>query len=305
MTDQQVRFRTSRLSAVVAGALVLAISVAGCGSDSKSKDSSNDSGSSTTNAAQKLLPASIKDKGSITYTSAFDYPPWDFQNASNDYDGIEYDVILAVAKILGLKVNTVKSSSFAGLIPAVQAKRADVGAEAINILPDRLKAVSFSGWTNYTDGLIVKAGNPDGVNLNDTCGLKIAVVTGSVEIALYEGISKQCQADGKDPIVQTEFAQTSAALLAVEGGRAQAAGFDIFNNAYIASTSDGKLEAAPGDPLGTPVPVGMAVGKTADGEALGRAISAALEQLQSTGELGKIFDKWKIPQSAINLGFQS
>jgi polar amino acid transport system substrate-binding protein len=312
MTDQQVRFRTARgmapsvrLSAVLAGALVLALSIAGCGSNSKSNDSSNNSGSSSTNAAQKLLPASIKSKGAITYSSPFDYPPWDFQSSSGGYDGMEYELITAVGKILGLKINTVKASSFSGLIPAVQSGRIDVGAEAINILPDRLKVVSFAGWTNYTDGLIVKAGNPDDINTGDVCGLKIAVVTASSEIALYDGISKTCEAAGKPGVSVSQFAQTSAVLLAVEGGRAQAGGFDIFNNAYIAQTSDGKLETAPGDAIGTPIPVGMAVAKTADGEALGKAISAALAQMQASGDLGKIFDKWKIPQSAINVGFQS
>jgi polar amino acid transport system substrate-binding protein len=311
MTDQQVRLRkrghifasrpSTKLSAVVAGAMVLAISVAGCGSNS---DGPSKDPSSSDSAAQKLVPAAIKSKGAITYSSAFDYPPWDFKNDAGAYDGIEYDVIQAVGTVLGLKVNATTASSFAGIIPAVQSGRVNLGGEAINILPDRLKVVSFAGWTSYTDGLIVKAGNPDKINTSDVCGLKIAVVTGSVEIGLYGDISKKCVTDGKKPIALPEFAQTSATLLAVEGGRAQAAGFDIFNNAYIASTSKGKLEVAPGDPLGDAVPVGFAVPKTADGTALGKAIDAALNELQSNGKLGEIFDKWKIPQSAIKLGFQ-
>jgi polar amino acid transport system substrate-binding protein len=86
--------------------------------------------------------------------------------------------------------------------------------------------------------------------------------------------------DGKGPQV-----------LAVETGRADAAGVSYATAIVAAKHSDGKLEAAPGGPVpGSTVDAGIAFKK--ENLQLGKALEAALKVVIADGTYKKIIEKW-------------
>jgi polar amino acid transport system substrate-binding protein len=253
-----------------------------------------------------MLPDAIRTAGAIKFASSFDYPPSDFLSSGGGYEGIEPDILNAAAQVLGVKIDFTHIQGFASLIPAATSGRVDMAGESIAVLPDRLKQVSFVKYGLLTDGLLVPKGNPKHITTDNLCGLSISNESGSEEVGLYDGISKKCVAAGKKPIDNQTYSTEAAQVLAVQTGRADASGFAYPNGAYIASTSKGKFEMAPGPAVDNQkLPVGFVVPKNAAGTQLGQALAAALQVLQSNGTLAKIFTKWNLPTNTIGLGFQS
>jgi polar amino acid transport system substrate-binding protein len=85
-------------------------------------------------------------------------------------------------------------------------------------------------------------------------------------------------------------------VLAVEAGRADAAGVSFATAIIAAKHSDGKLEPAPGGPVPTAsVDAGIAVKK--ENKQLAQAIEAALKVLIANGTYQRILDKWALGEA--------
>jgi polar amino acid transport system substrate-binding protein len=260
----------------------------------------------STNGSTKvsdLLPAAVKDRGYMTVVSSWNYPPFVLQEADKSYHGLEVDVLDQVGAKLGIKVKYEFSEGFATLVPSVSSGKYDLATGAIGVNPDRLKTVSYVQWVKLQEGLVVQAGNPKNVNTKDLCGHSISVESGSVEIDLYGGISKECQAAGKPAMDVKIFPSEAALLLAVQSGRADAAALGMAVAEYKAKGSGGRLEVAPGGPIKTEtdLPTGVVFDKK--NAELGKAILSAMQQLQSEGKVKEILTKWGIPDAELPAKF--
>ncbi|BBP93144.1 hypothetical protein BsIDN1_67620 [Bacillus safensis] len=83
-------------------------------------------------------------EGKGTYKIGIDttYPPFEFEKGGN-YEGIDVDLINAIAKDQGFKVK-LEAMDFSGIIPAMQAGQLDVGMGGMSITDERKKKVDFS-----------------------------------------------------------------------------------------------------------------------------------------------------------------
>ena len=95
-------------------------------------------------------------------------------------EGLEVEIDEAALHWAGINNIKYEVMPFGQLISALQAKRIDMVA-AIHVTPDRLKVISFTGpsyW--YGPGLLVKAGNPEGIkSYDDLKGKQIGAIAGS------------------------------------------------------------------------------------------------------------------------------
>ena len=247
-------------------------------------------------AARGLLPADIKQRGVLKAAMPLDFEPYNFLDDKNQQVGFDVEIFTAVADVLGVKPE-IERLGFASIIPAVSGGRVDVGMSVMGILEARRKQVSFTRYALLANGLIVRKGNPTGIKNNDACGHSIAVEKGTQPVFVWEDISKKCEASGKPAIQLSVFDGKGPQVLAVEAGRADAAGVSYATAIVAAKHSNGKLEPAPGGPVpGATVDAGIAFKK--DNLQLGKAIEAALKVIIADGRYAKIMNAWALDGTA-------
>ena len=247
-------------------------------------------------AARALLPDDIKQKGMLVVAMPLDFEPFNYLDEKNEQMGLDVDMIRAIGDKLGLKVD-IQRIGFASMIPSVSGGRVDAAMSAMGILPARLQLVSFVRYGHFSNGLVVRKGNPTNVRNDDACGHTIAVEKGTQPLLVWQKKSDECVAAGKAKIELLVFEGKGPQVLAVESGRAEAAGVGFATAIVAAKHSNGKLDAAPGGPVpGATVECGIAFNK--QNVKLGQAIEAALNALVKDGTYDKIWEKWALSRGA-------
>jgi len=243
-------------------------------------------------AARALLPDDIKQKGTLAVAMPLDFEPFNYLDEKNEQTGLDVDMIRAIGDKLGLKVD-IQRIGFASMIPSVSGGRVDAAMSAMGILPARLPLVSFVRYGHFSNGLVVRKGNPTNIRNDAACGHTIAVEKGTQPLLVWQKKSDECVAAGKPKIELLVFEGKGPQVLAVESGRAEAAGVGFATAIVAAKHSNGKLDAAPGGPVpGATVECGIAFNK--QNVKLGQAMEAALKALVKDGTYDKIFEKWSL-----------
>src|SRR3712207_9031744 len=86
------------------------------------------------------------------------------------------------------------------MIPSVSGGRVDAAMSAMGILPARLPLVSFVRYGHFSNGLVVRKGNPTKVRNDDACGHIISVEKGTQPLLVWQKKSDECVAAGKPKI---------------------------------------------------------------------------------------------------------
>jgi polar amino acid transport system substrate-binding protein len=254
-------------------------------------------------AARALLPDDVKQKGTLVVAMPLDFEPFNYLDDKNEQTGLDVDMIRAIGDKLGLKVD-IQRIGFASMIPSVSGGRVDVAMSAMGILPTRLPLVSFVRYGHFSNGLVVRKGNPTNIRNDDACGHTIAVEKGTQPLLVWQKKSDECVAASKAKIELLVFDGKGPQVLAVESGRAEAAGVGFATAIVAAKHSNGRLDAAPGGPVpGATVECGIAFNK--QNVKLGQAIEAALNALVKDGTYDKVWEKWSLsPERAAPAVFQ-
>ncbi len=118
-------------------------------------------------------------------TSA-DFPPFEFVDEQGNIVGFDVDIAKYIAHKYGWKLE-IKDIAFEGLIPALQAGEIDMIVAAMTITPEREEVVDFSiPYYNASQGVLIKAGNPDITTVEDLYNKKIGVQAGTTGEAWAE-----------------------------------------------------------------------------------------------------------------------
>lgn len=118
------------------------------------------------------------------------FAPFEFQKeGSKEYTGFDMDLIRAIGKQMGYKVE-IMNMGFDALIPALSSGNIDTAIAGMSITPERQEAVLFSA-PYYRSGLIVmvQKNNNSIKSIEDLVGKKIAVQIGTTG-ALKAEVSK-------------------------------------------------------------------------------------------------------------------
>src|SRR5437763_16199322 len=171
------------LAAPVLVACVGALAACGSSSSSSSSTGSTTTAKSSANAAvAKLVPGSVKSKGTLTVASDASYAPNEFiAPDGHTVIGMDPDLMKAIGALMGLKVKVV-NVPFASIIPGMAAGKYDVGASSFTDTKEREKTVDFVTYLSVGEAFLTKAGssaNPQ--TLADLCGLTVSVETGTVD----------------------------------------------------------------------------------------------------------------------------
>jgi len=132
-------------------------------------------------------------KETVTLITSPDYPPYEFYDTSSgkkEIVGFDIDIANNIAKELNLELKIVESD-FNGLIPALQAKRADFVMAGMTPTDERKKNVDFSiVYFEAKDTILAPKGSKL-VKPADLAGKKVGVQLGSIQEGNIKAIAKK------------------------------------------------------------------------------------------------------------------
>jgi polar amino acid transport system substrate-binding protein len=250
----------------------------------------------------KLVPSSIKSKGTLTVAADASYAPDEFfAPDGKTVIGMDADLAKALAGVMGLKANVV-NATFDSIIPGLAAGKFDMGASSFTDTKEREKTVDFVDYANVGESFYTKAqGGTTVSTISDICGKTVAVEKATTEQTDAQTQSGKCKKAGKPAVNVQVFPDQNGANLAVASGRAQLGFADTPVAAYQVKKTGGQFKL-----IGSayaPAPYGLAIPKKTG---LAPAVLAALKALESNGTYSSILGKWglqgiAIPASAVKM----
>lgn len=245
-------------------------------------------------AAAKLLPADVRQRGSLTLAASVGTPPSSaYLPDGRTVVGLDADFSQAVAKALGLELKS-EVAGFEVILPALGSGRYDVGTGNFGVTEERRKTIDFVTYVNDGQGFAARADSrlTAVTDLTQLCGLKVATGAGTTFERTLEKNRDRCAQAGKKPYEVNVFSETSAGWLALQQGRSD----------VVMSTINGIRYAVDRQP-GTRflneyrrLDVGFAFKK---GSALTPAFQAAVNGLKADGTYDRILRKWGVTASGI------
>jgi polar amino acid transport system substrate-binding protein len=229
----------------------------------------------------------LKSQGSITVGIAGE-EPYDYLDGGK-LTGMDPEVQKAIWKNLGIDDVKAKTVDFDGLIPGLVARRFDVVAAGMFIIPDRCKQAAFSDPMYCApNAFIVPEGNPK--NITDfksvaDAGIKVGVFGGAIE-----GIYAEKAGVKKSNVVEVGSGRDG--LLQVKQGRVGAFGLTTItlNNILKKNPNSGVELTKPFTPVVDGKEqhgCGGAVFRKQDND-LREAFNRELKKLKDSGQLLKI-----------------
>lgn len=292
----RINFRTT---SVAAGALALAVGIAGC---SSSDDTGSEPAASGTAAAvakddalAALVPAEVAADGVLTIGTDASYAPGQFLDVDGEtIIGFDVDLAKAVAQVLGLEAQ-MENAPFGSLVEGVKTGKYELGASSFTINAERQLQVDMVSYFLAGTSWAVATGNPMQISPDDACGKVVAVQRDTVQVADIEARSAQCVDAGKPEITIEQFQAQSDATAAVVTGKDDAMLADSPVVAYAIAQTGGKLEQV--GEIYEAAPYGYAVPK--DQGDYTRAVQGAVQKLIDDGTYLDILTLWGVQGGAV------
>ncbi|MFH8841344.1 ABC transporter substrate-binding protein [Streptomyces sp. NPDC017868] len=298
--------RTSRLAAVAAIAVAGSMLLTACGDQTESANTPKETGSASAGKAPLFskLPADIQKSGVIKVGTDASYAPMEYTDGGKIV-GIDPDLGEALSKQLGVRFEFV-SGTFDGLITSIYTGRQQLIMSAMTDNKKRQEGLDDSGkkigkgidFVDYFSSgvsLLVKKGNPQGINsLDDLCGKTVAVQRGTIYEDTFKAQAAKC---GDKKLTIQAFDTDAEAQTRVKAGGAVADLNDYPVASYIAKTSGGGKDF---EVTGNQSDVGLfGIGVSKDNTQLRDAVKEALDAIIKDGSYAEVLKKWNVEDSAV------
>jgi polar amino acid transport system substrate-binding protein len=293
-------FRSNPTRRAVLGlvaAAAMTVSLAACGEESDTNTGSPGGGTSASSSVDSALaakvPAAIKTAGKIIIGTDSSYAPSEYLDTDGKtVVGFDVDLFNAVAAKLGLTTDW-QSAKFDAIIPGVGSGKYNIGVSSFTVNKEREAQATMVSYFAAGTQWAAKAGVT--ISADDACGKKIAVQTGTVQVADVTKRSKTCTTAGKPKITIDQYQAQSDATNAVVSGKDDAMLADSPVCAYAVKQTSGQL-ALVGD-IYDSAPYGYVLPK--DQADFGDAIKGALSALITDGTYKTILTKWGVDAGGI------
>jgi polar amino acid transport system substrate-binding protein len=239
--------------------------------------------------------AEIISDGTLEIATKAGAPPYEFFEEGDLLRGSDIDLGYAIAAKLGLEANF-SSMEFAGILPAIEAKRYDMSIAGMGDTPVRQEIVDFVDYSTDSNSIVTTKGNPHDIDgIESLCGLNVSSVEGSVYLGLLEEQNKTCD----DKMEITIFQDNANALLQVQTGRADATMYQTGVALYLIKTDEASanLEVVDSEEYGKGY---NAIAFNKDSAELRDLVQAALISLQEDGIYEDIHVAWGLTSNMID-----
>jgi polar amino acid transport system substrate-binding protein len=266
----------------IAAAAALAVVAAGCGS------TTSDTTSGTV-AAADCTPDKMQTHTAGELTVATDkpaYPPYFEDNDPTNGKGFESATAYAIADQLGYSKSDVKwvtepfNSSY-----APGPKDFDFDVNQISITPAREQHVDFSAPYYTANQAVVATKGSSAADATSLADLKDASIGVQIGTTSLDAVNSEIQPSNQPKV----FNDSNDVVTALKEGQVDAVVVDLPTALYLTAvqvpdaTIVGQFPAPGGDQWGALL---------AKGSSLTGCVSHAIDELRSSGELGKIQDRW-------------
>jgi polar amino acid transport system substrate-binding protein len=291
----------SRATVATLAVTTLVLTACGGGSSTSSSGSSASSGSALPSVTAEdslaaAVPADIKSDGVITVGSDTTYAPSEFLAEDGEtIVGFDVDLFTLVARKLGLEAEF-QTAPFDSIIAGVGSGKYEAGVSSFTINPEREAQASMVSYYSAGTQWSTKKGNPEKVDPDNACGLRIAVQKATVQVDDITARSQQCTAAGDPAITIDQYDAQSDATAAVVSGKDVAGLADSPVMAYAVEQTNGQLELL-GD-IYDAAPYGYVVAK--DQTAFAQAIADAVKSLIDDGTYEQVLKTWGVEDGAID-----
>lgn len=215
----------------------------------------------------------------VMVTSA-DYPPYEFRDTAtgkNEIIGFDVDIAKRITQELGFELE-IRDSDFNGLIPALQAGRADFVMAGMTPTPERKKNVDFSDFYYEAKNTIVAKKGSNLKKPEDLAGKKVGVQLGSIQ---------EKEAKKFKDVKLASLNKTSEIIQEIKSGRIKAAIIeDTIAKGFIANNSDLEFKTIPNtEASGSAIAFPKGSKRVAD-------FNRILQKIKDSGELESLVKKW-------------
>jgi polar amino acid transport system substrate-binding protein len=229
--------------------------------------------------------ASSVGKGTLTMITSPDYPPYEFyetEDGERKIVGFDIDIANYIGKELGFKLK-IAQSDFNGLIPALQANRADFVMAGMTPTPQRRENVDFSIIYYEAKDTIVASKSSNLTKPEDLSGKIVGVQLGTIQ----EQNAKQI-AEKVPNIKLKQLNKVPEIVQEIKAGRIDAAIVeDAVALGFIQANLDLQLNVIPSIENAS----GSAIAFP-KGSQLVKPFNDVLRKMKNNGELERLSKKW-------------
>ncbi len=220
------------------------------------------------------------------------YPPSYFIDDSGKIVGYVLDFQEILAAKLGAKAKS-EQAKFAAIIPGILGGRYHMSFFHDTV--ERRAKMDFVDFHQTGTVVMVLAGNPNGLDLNDLCGRKIGVASGAQQqLEVLPRLQGECATRGKPPIEASAFSGLNEGSLAVKSRRIEAWLGDAPSVGYIIKQTKGAFAKTPTADLR-----GLAGFAFKKGDPMAVLVKEALGELMKDGTYKKVLDEWHMSEMAL------
>lgn len=259
-----------KLLSILLAATLVALTLAACGSAGRTEPTE----------AGDLLER-IQARGSITVAMEGTWAPWTYHDETDTLVGYDVEVAQKIAEKLGVTVNFVEGE-WDGLLAGLDDGRYDIMVNGVGITADRQEKYDFSTPYAYNRTAVIVRGDDDSIHsMEDLSGKRTANTISSTYATLAEGYG--AEVTGVDDLNQTIELLLSGRIDATLN--AEGTFYD-----YLAAHPEADIRiAAYADEVEQ---VAIPVRKGEDTATLLAAVNQALAELQESGELAELSNKY-------------
>lgn len=257
-----------RIAGIIAGVMIVAISVTGCGSAAKKTDKGD-------------MLGRILGKGKITIAMEGTWAPWTYHDENDELTGYDVELGKKIAEKLGVEAEFVEGE-WDGLFAGLDTGRYDIVINGVDVTPERSEKYVFSEPYAYIHTVIVT--RSDNSEINGFEDLKDKVTANS-NASTYMLLAEEYGAKvlGVDSLDET--------MQMVLSGRADATlNAEVSVGDYLSVHPEAELRIAASTPEANQVAIPMVKGE--DTETLRRSIDNAIRELKASGELAELSQKY-------------
>lgn len=258
----------------------------------------------TASSTHAVTLEQVKERGVIRVAVANEIP-YGYMDMSGKAQGAGPEVAQAILERLGIKEIKWETANFGSLIPGLQAKRFDMVAAEMAILPQRCNTVLFSEPnSSYGEGLLVAKGNPKNIHSYEDFAKtdhKIAIMAGADQLEMMQAL-------GVPDERMVTISNNADAISTVATGRADAYAATGQTASDLASKGGGKVELAAQfkDPVinGSPVRSWGGFTFAKESEDLRDAVNKELAEFKKTDEWKAILSKHGFTEEDVKHSFE-
>ena len=250
-----------------------------------------------TSYSNPLQAASSVGKDTLTLITSPDYPPYEYydtKGGDRKIIGFDVDIANTIAKQLGFQLK-VMESDFNGLIPALQANRADFVMAGMTPTPERKKNADFSISYYQAKDTIVAPKNSNLKQPQDLAGKTVGVQLGTIQETNAKKIAQKVTG-----VKLKQLNKVPEAIQEIKSRRIDAAIVeDTVAKGFAQANPDLEFNAIPSEEGS-----GSAIAFPKN-SALVEPFNKVLQQMKDKGELQQLATKWFSQNTAANAAASS